>query len=201
MSDSESSYRRAHTQHVHVERHIGYNASSSAGGRDNRNVAVTVQPALLSFVFLFFMALPTDNMGTGVWRQRVQHEQAAMLRASPIIGAQTARNNREARLRNEMNLLLSVAATNRIPGSSRFATPRHSEKAGSKRLEPRAHPSSHRSSSTSRRHKPEEPLPAPRMKPLTSPQVGMPVHEAGSLSSRMLQERGHVFKNMESAAW
>ena len=134
----------------------------------------------------------------GLWKQRVVQEQSAALRASPIL-PQTARNTRDARLRLEIELALRAAAMRRGPKDSKASTTSSPRKKHSD-LPPLTHRSQYHSS-TSRRHK-EKDIPGVKpLRPLAGSQVGLPVSEAGSLSSRLLKERGVVFKNIESDAW
>ena len=138
------------------------------------------------------------------WKQRVVQEQSAAMRASPINPqSQTARNTRDARLRLEIELALRAAAMRRgPPKESKDSTTSSPRKKPSSDLPPLSH-RSHRShhSSTSRRHKEKEAPVVQPLRPLAGSQVGLPVSQAGSLSSRLLKDRGVVFKNIESDSW
>ena len=142
-----------------------------------------------------FLGLHMDTGTSQLWRERVLQETGASLRASPVTSTfastpRPSKSTREARLRREIDLALQEAA---MKARAKHQTMRETEKAALGQL---SHRSSH--THTSRRH--NEPAPPPS-KPLSGSQVALPVSAAGSLSSRLLKERGVQFKNMESDAW
>lgn len=153
------------------------------------------RPELFLFVRKNEVSLDMDTGTSQLWRERVLQETGASLRASPVTSTFAAtprpsKSTREARLRREIDLAMQEAA---MKARAKHQTMRATEKAALTQL---SHRSSH--SHTSRRH--NEP-PLPRAKPPSGSQVALSVSEAGSLSSRLLKERGVKFKNMESDAW
>ena len=118
---------------------------------------------------------------TRVFAKRVWCEQAAAIRASPVLPGAPP-HTRDHRL--SMEIALALRADQRLRRERPAAPLEHLPPVG-------GHYGARRFGSTT----------AARLPPLLGSQVATPVSLAGSMTSHKLQERLVLFKNMETGTW